>query len=93
MPDTALSQAPAHRRHGSNIGQPLTRREAVLKVTGAAPFAADHHPPGMLHAVLAVSSIARGRVIALDIEAGQSASGRLRGHDTGEQTAARAGPG
>jgi xanthine dehydrogenase YagR molybdenum-binding subunit len=51
---------------GSSIGQPLTRREAVLKVTGAAHYAADHHPPGMAYAVLAVSSIARGRVAALD---------------------------
>jgi len=61
MSEIALSQAPAHLRHGSNIGQPLTRREGVLKVTGRARFAADKHPPGMLYAVLAVSSIARGR--------------------------------
>ena len=64
-----LSRDPAHVRHGSNIGQPLTRREAVLKVKGEARYAADNHPPGMLHAVLAVSSIARGRVISLDVEA------------------------
>ena len=57
MPDTA----PVHIRHGSNIGQPLTRREGLLKVTGAARYAADNHPPGMLHAVMAISSIARGR--------------------------------
>jgi len=30
----SLSRDPAHVRHGSNIGQPLTRREAVLKVKG-----------------------------------------------------------
>ncbi len=59
--------APAHIRHGSNIGQPLTRRDGLLKVTGAARYAADNHPPGMLHAVMAVSSIARGRVTSLDI--------------------------
>ena len=64
-----LTQNPTHARHGSNIGQPLTRREGVLKVTGAARYAADNHPPGMLHAVLAVSSIARGRVSFLDVEA------------------------
>ena len=61
-PELSLTQAPAHARHGSNIGQPLTRRDGVLKVTGEARYAADNHPPGMLHAVLAVSSIARGRV-------------------------------
>ena len=47
----------------------MTRREGALKVTGAARYAADNHPPGMLHAVLAVSSIARGRVTFLDVEA------------------------
>src|SRR6202522_2914057 len=69
MSEIALSQAPAHLRHGSNMGQPLTRREGVLKVTGRARFAADNHPPGMLYAVLAVSSIARGRVAFLDLAA------------------------
>jgi len=72
MPDVALTQAPAHLRHGSSIGQPLTRRDGVLKVTGAARYAADNHPPGMLYAVLAVSSIARGRVTFLDVPAAKA---------------------
>jgi xanthine dehydrogenase YagR molybdenum-binding subunit len=67
MPEIALTQTPAYTRHGSNIGQPLTRRDGVLKVTGAAKYAADQHPPAMLYAVLAVSSIARGRVAFLDV--------------------------
>jgi xanthine dehydrogenase YagR molybdenum-binding subunit len=69
MPEISLTRTPAHARHGSNIGQPLTRREGVLKVRGEARYAADNHPPGMLHAVLAVSSIARGRVSFLDVQA------------------------
>src|SRR5258707_2196876 len=68
-PEISLTQTPANVRHGSNIGQPLTRREAVLKVKGEARYAADNHPQGMLHAVLAVSSIARGHVKFLDVEA------------------------
>jgi xanthine dehydrogenase YagR molybdenum-binding subunit len=72
MPEIALTQAPAHLRHGSNIGQPLTRRDGILKVTGAARYAADNHPPGMLYAVLAVSSIARGRVTFLDVPAAKA---------------------
>jgi xanthine dehydrogenase YagR molybdenum-binding subunit len=64
-----------HLRHGSNIGQPLTRRDGVLKVTGAAKYAGDHHPRGMLHAVLAVSSIARGRVAHLDVVAAKAHPG------------------
>jgi xanthine dehydrogenase YagR molybdenum-binding subunit len=65
----SLNQTPAHVRHGSNIGQPLTRRDGILKVRGEARYAADNHPPGMLYAVLAVSSIARGRVTFLDVPA------------------------
>src|SRR5262249_50744154 len=75
MPEINLVHAPVHIRHGSNIGQPLTRRDGILKVTGKARYAADHHPPGMLHAVLAVSSIARGRVAALDVAAAEAHPG------------------
>ncbi|MBO0766855.1 MAG: xanthine dehydrogenase family protein molybdopterin-binding subunit, partial [Hyphomicrobiaceae bacterium] len=74
-PDIRLTEAPAHLRHGSNIGQPLTRLDGILKVTGRAAYAADHHPPGMLFAVLAVSSIARGRVTFLDVAAAKSHAG------------------
>jgi xanthine dehydrogenase YagR molybdenum-binding subunit len=75
MSDIAITQAPAQSRHGSNIGQPLTRRDGILKVTGGARYAADHHSPGMLHAVLAVSSIARGRVTFLDVPGAKAHSG------------------
>jgi xanthine dehydrogenase YagR molybdenum-binding subunit len=75
MPEIALTQTTPHVRHGSNIGQPLTRRDGVLKVTGAAKYAADNHPAGMLYAVLAVSSIARGRVAFLDIAAAKAHPG------------------
>ena len=64
-----------HMRHGSNAGQPITRRDGVLKVTGQARYAADNHPPDMLHAVLAGSRIARGRVVSMDIEAAQAHPG------------------
>jgi xanthine dehydrogenase YagR molybdenum-binding subunit len=75
MPEIRLTQAASHARHGSNIGQPLTRRDGVLKVRGEARYAADNHPPDMLHAVLAVSHIARGRVSFLDVEAAKSHPG------------------
>ena len=55
MSEITLSRDPAHVRHGSSIGQPLTRRDGVLKVTGEARYAADNHPPKMLFAVMAVS--------------------------------------
>lgn len=64
-----------HMRHGSNAGQPITRRDGTLKVTGRARYAADNHPPGLLHAVLASSRIARGRVASLDVEAARAHPG------------------
>src|SRR5262245_41701031 len=73
--DIRRTEAPAHLRHGSNIGQPITRLDGILKVTGKAHYAADHHPPEMLFAVLAVSSIARGRVTFLDVAAAKSHAG------------------
>jgi xanthine dehydrogenase YagR molybdenum-binding subunit len=69
MPDIILATTSPHTRHGSNIGQPLTRSDGLLKVTGRARYAADNHPPGMLYAVIAGSSIARGRVVALEVAA------------------------
>jgi len=69
MSEITLTRDPAHIRHGSSIGQPLTRRDGVLKVTGEARYAADNHPPKMLFAVLATSTIARGRVASLDVAA------------------------
>ncbi|MGJ4945920.1 xanthine dehydrogenase family protein molybdopterin-binding subunit [Bradyrhizobium sp. HKCCYLS1011] len=74
-PELNLSRDPAHLRHGSNIGQPISRRDGVLKVTGAARYAADSNPRGLLYAVLAVSSIARGRVASLDVEAAKAHPG------------------
>ena len=59
-------------RHGSSIGQPLTRRDGPLKVTGQARFSADNLPPGTLHAALCVARIAKGRVTGLDVAAAES---------------------
>lgn len=75
MPEINPTQASPHLRYGSNAGQPLTRRDGVLKVTGAATYAADNHPEGMLYAVHAVSTIARGRVTHLDVEAAKAHPG------------------
>ena len=75
MPETSLATTSPHTRHGSNIGQPLTRRDGILKVTGGARYAADNHPLGMLYAVIVTSSIARGRVASLDVAAAKRHGG------------------
>ncbi|MGJ4927195.1 xanthine dehydrogenase family protein molybdopterin-binding subunit [Bradyrhizobium sp. HKCCYLS2038] len=74
-PELNPTRDPAHIRHGSNIGQPLSRVDGLAKVTGRATYAADNNPPGLLYAVLAVSSIARGRVTALDVDAAKAHPG------------------
>ena len=75
MSDIALTSAPAHLRHGSSIGQPVTRQDGPLKVTGQARYAADNHPDGMLFAVMAVSTVARGRVAGMDLAAAKAHPG------------------
>ena len=70
-----MSTVPFQRRHGSNIGQPLTRREGQLKVTGTAMFAGDNHPHGMLHAVIVGSTVASGTLLSLDVDAAKKQRG------------------
>lgn len=73
MPD--LGPIPTPMRHGSSSDQPVTRLDGVLKVTGAATYAADNRPEGLLHAVVATSTIARGRVARLDVAAAKARPG------------------
>ncbi|WP_293868009.1 xanthine dehydrogenase family protein molybdopterin-binding subunit [uncultured Alsobacter sp.] len=75
LPIRETAQGSAHARHGSNIGQPVTRRDGELKVTGAARYAADHRPPGLAYAAMAVSTVARGRVAGLDVAAAKAHPG------------------
>ncbi len=75
MPNVAAIE---RSRHGSSIGQPVTRREGHLKVTGQAGYAADYNPPGLLHAVMAVSGISRGRVTHLDVAAAEAHPGVVK---------------
>ncbi|EBA07236.1 xanthine dehydrogenase family protein molybdopterin-binding subunit [Sagittula stellata] len=71
MPDTLSPQV----RFGSNAGQPVTRRDGIAKVTGAATFAADNLPDGLLHAVYVPATVARGRVASLDVAAAEAHTG------------------
>lgn len=69
------AQPAHHTRYGSNAGQPLTRRDGLLKVTGRATYAADNNPEGLLYAVYAGATIARGRVVSLDVAAAKAHPG------------------
>ena len=70
MPDTVQPI-----RFGSNSGQPVSRRDGIAKVTGAATFAADNSPDRLLHAVYANATIAKGRVTHLDVAAARAHPG------------------
>ena len=52
-----------------------TRVEAPLKLTGAARYAADHRPDGVLHAVLVGAPVAAGRLRGVDTSAALTLSG------------------
>ncbi|KEZ77449.1 xanthine dehydrogenase family protein molybdopterin-binding subunit [Salinisphaera hydrothermalis] len=69
MSEITSIQSPARRQTQTSIGEPITRTDGVLKVTGTATYAADNHPANLLHAVMAVSTIAAGRVTHLDVDA------------------------
>lgn len=47
-------------------GQPVTRVDGALKVTGKARYAADHPIPDHVHAVLVTSTVSRGTVDGID---------------------------
>ncbi|MET9604842.1 xanthine dehydrogenase family protein molybdopterin-binding subunit [Streptomyces sp. NPDC006512] len=55
-------------RHAA-LGTPADRTEGPQKVTGAARYAADHAPPGRVHARPVPATVARGRVTAVDTAA------------------------
>ncbi len=59
------------------IGQPINRRDGRQKVTGAARYAAEFSPRGLVHAVLVQSTIAAGSVIGFDLDAAQGMPGVL----------------
>ncbi len=72
MPDRDRDElADAHRV----LGKPIDRLDGRAKVTGAADFAAEHDLPGLLHAALVYSTIAKGKVLSIDTERAQHSPG------------------
>src|SRR5688572_9510467 len=61
-----------------SIGAPLDRVDGRLKVTGAAKFAAEFPVANAAHAVIVTSSIAKGRVTAMDTTAAMRVPGVLK---------------
>jgi xanthine dehydrogenase YagR molybdenum-binding subunit len=59
----------------SAVGQPLTRLEGRLKVTGGAQYTADVPLTDALHGSIVHSTIANGRTISIDTSAAEQAPG------------------
>ncbi|WP_327672789.1 MULTISPECIES: xanthine dehydrogenase family protein molybdopterin-binding subunit [unclassified Streptomyces] len=60
------------------VGAPLSRVDGRLKVTGQAKYAADHHPEGVVHAVVVDSSIGKGRITGIDTATAEAQRGVLK---------------
>ncbi len=60
-----------------NMGEPLPRIDGRLKVTGQATYPADFPMANVAYGALATSTIARGRVVSLDMEAARATPGVL----------------
>lgn len=70
----AVTSDPLLRRHGA-LGEPVSRIDGPLKVQGKARFAAEIPYENICYASLAFSTIARGRIVRLHINAATVAPG------------------
>lgn len=59
------------------VGKPMDRVDGRLKVTGAARYSAEVEVPDLVHAVLVMSTIAKGRIQQIDTQAAERAPGVL----------------
>jgi xanthine dehydrogenase YagR molybdenum-binding subunit len=65
-------------KRAASLGQPLDRIDGRLKVTGGARYAAEYAIPNVVHAVMMTSTIAKGRVRAMDTTAAERVPGVLK---------------
>ena len=78
---------PLIRHQHGHIGKPVSRIDGPVKVSGAAPFAAEFPIESMVYAALAYSTIAKGRIVEIDTSGGRGRA-RRRGRDDASQRAA-----
>ena len=60
------------------VGQPMSRVDGPLKVTGQAIYAAENPLPDLVHAVIVNSTVGRGRVASIDTARALAEPGVLR---------------
>ena len=61
----------------NSIGQPISRADGRLKVTGKAPYTADIPMPNAAQSAIVHSTIAHGRTVSIDTTAAERAPGVL----------------
>jgi xanthine dehydrogenase YagR molybdenum-binding subunit len=61
----------------TSVGTAVDRVDGARKVTGTAPYAADHPLPDLAYAVLVQSTIGTGRITAIDTRVAEAAPGVL----------------
>ncbi len=59
------------------VGQPISRVDGRLKVTGDARYTADIRLEALVHAAIVYSTIANGRTVSIDTTAAENAPGVL----------------
>jgi xanthine dehydrogenase YagR molybdenum-binding subunit len=57
---------PLIRKQHGHVGRPISRLDGPLKVSGAAPYAAEFPLERMLYAALVFSTIPKGRIVSMD---------------------------
>ena len=70
----AVTTDPLLRKHGA-LGQSVSRIEGPMKVQGTTRFAAEFPYEDISYAALAFSTIARGRIVELDVSVAEAAPG------------------
>src|SRR5580704_5686085 len=61
----------------SVIGQPISRIDGKLKVSGAAPYGSEHAIEGVTYGVPVTSTIGSGRIVSIDSSAAEKMPGVL----------------
>jgi xanthine dehydrogenase YagR molybdenum-binding subunit len=57
------------------MGTAVNRKDGYAKVTGTATYSAEHDVPGLVHGVVVTSTIAKGRIKAIDTREAEKAPG------------------
>jgi xanthine dehydrogenase YagR molybdenum-binding subunit len=66
------------KRRVESVGAPLDRVDGRLKVTGGARYAAEYPIPNVAHGVIITSTIAKGRITAMDTSVAEKAPGVIK---------------